>query len=619
MEIDIFSPSLSDDVKLMTDRETELLAYEIRDYLLDNVSKTGGHLASNLGVVELTIALHRVFSTPRDKLIWDVGHQSYVHKILTGRAADLPTLRQQGGMSGFPKRGESPHDCFDTGHSSNSISAAAGMTAARDLAGDDYNVVAIIGDGALTGGMAYEALNTAGACERSLIVVLNDNGMSISKSIGGISHHLNRLRTSRGYLQFKKHLKSKVKSIPNVGESIYASMEHLRDLVKYSLVEGVFFEEMGFKYMGPIDGHDIEEMTEALQLAKRAGGPVVVHVITKKGKGYRNAELDPGKFHGIGPFEKETGICSPACKLSYSDLFGKTLCTLAQEDKRIAAVCAAMEDGTGLAAFARKFPERMFDVGIAEAHAVTFAAGMATRGFRPVVAIYSTFLQRAYDQILIDVCMQNLPVIFAIDRAGNVGNDGETHHGIFDISYLSHMPNMTLLAPADGQELVEMMRYALTCTGPVAIRYPRGAATQLHLPQRKPFAGKSIVLKQGKDAEIFAVGNMVSVALAVSERLALLGCDIGVVNVAQVSPPDTEAVFGALQRTKRIVTLEDNVLKSGFGETANSIVLAAGGGQTLNIGWPQAFIEHGNTEDLFKLYHLDEDGITERIREFLEG
>ncbi len=521
-------------------------------------------------------------------------------------------------MSGFPKRGESPHDCFDTGHSSNSISAAAGMAAARDLAGEDYNVVAIIGDGALTGGMAYEALNTAGAGERNMIVVLNDNGMSISKNIGSISHHLNRLRTSRGYLQFKKHLKSKVKSIPNVGENIYTSLEHFRDLVKYSVVEGVFFEEMGFKYMGPIDGHDIQEMTEAFKLAKRAGGPVVVHVITKKGKGYRNAELDPGKFHGIGPFEKETGMCPPKRTISYSELFGRTLCSLAEEDQRITAICAAMEMGTGLTRFAARFPERMFDVGIAEAHAVTFAAGMASQGFKPVVAIYSTFLQRAYDQILIDVCMQNLPVIFAIDRAGNVGNDGETHHGVFDLSYLSHMPNMTVLAPADGRELEEMMKYAVACGGPVAIRYPRGSVKQLNLPKRNSFDGKSTILKQGKDAEIFAVGNMVPVALNVCERLALLGMDVGVVNISIVSPPDAETITAALKHTNRVITLEDNVIKGGCGDTVNSIVLAEGGKPVLNLGWPQAFIEHGNTEELFKLYSLDEDGITERIRKFLE-
>ncbi|MDD2217654.1 MAG: 1-deoxy-D-xylulose-5-phosphate synthase [Eubacteriales bacterium] len=619
MTIDIFSPKLSDDVKLMTVGEAELLAYEIRSYLLDNISKTGGHLASNLGVVELTIALHRVFSTPKDKLIWDVGHQAYVHKILTGRAAQFPTLRQKDGLSGFPKRAESSHDCFYTGHSSNSISVAAGMAVARDLSGQDYNVVAIIGDGALTGGMAYEALNNVGAMEKNLIVILNDNGMSISKNIGGISQHLNRLRTSKGYIDFKKVLKETLKKIPGVGEGIYSGMEHVRDLLKYTVVDGIFFEEMGFKYLGPIDGHDVEEVTDALLLAKRVNGPVVVHTITQKGKGYRNAERDPGRFHGIGPFETESGACIKPPETSYSQTFGNMLCRLAEKDQRITAVCAAMECGTGLTEFARKFPQRIFDVGIAEEHAVTFAAGMATQGFRPVVAIYSTFLQRAYDQILIDVCLQNLPVIFAIDRAGNVGNDGETHHGVFDISYLSHMPNMKLLAPMDGKELEEMLEYSLQYTGPVAIRYPRGSSKDLNISRRTTFNGKSTVLKEGKHAEIISVGNMTSVALAVSERLLKAGYDVGIINAAVISPPDRDTILSALERTGKIITIEDNVLNGGFGQTVNTLALNVPGAKVLNIGWPQKFIEHGNTKELFKAYSLDEESIEERIRQFIEG
>lgn len=619
MTIDIFSPNLSDDIKHMSIGELELLAYEIRSYLIDNISKTGGHLASNLGVVELTIALHRVFSTPEDKLIWDVGHQSYVHKILTGRAAEFPTLRQMGGLSGFPKRSESKHDCFDTGHSSTSISAAAGMATARDLNNKDYNVVAVIGDGALTGGMAYEALNNVGASETNLIVLLNDNGMSISKNIGGISHHLNRLRTSERYIDFKKGLKETLKKIPGVGEGIFSGMEHVRDLLKYTVVDGIFFEEMGFKYLGPIDGHDIEEVADALTLAKRVNGPVVVHAITRKGKGYRNAEKDPGRFHGIGPFEAESGACLNPSETSYSEAFGDILCRLAENDQRITAVCAAMECGTGLTKFANRFPQRMFDVGIAEEHAVTFAAGMATQGFRPVVAIYSTFLQRAYDQILIDVCLQNLPVIFALDRAGNVGNDGETHHGVFDISYLSHMPNMTLLAPMDGTELEEMLAYALKCTGPVAIRYPRGAVNKIDIASRGPFSGKSAVLREGTQAEILAVGNMTPIALAVADRLATLGYDVGVINAAVISPPDAEAILAALKRTGRIITIEDNVLVGGFGQAVNTLALNVSGAKTLNIGWPQQFIEHGDTKMLFKAYSLDEESIAERIRQFIEG
>lgn len=605
-----------DDLKVMTENELGLLSYEIRDFLISNISKTGGHLASNLGVVELSIALHKVFDTPKDKLVWDVGHQSYVHKILTGRADGFDTLRQFGGMSGFPKVKESEYDAFDTGHSSTSISVASGMAAARDLAGDDYKIAAIIGDGALTGGLAYEAMNNVGVSKTNLMVILNDNGMSIAPNTGGVSKYLGKLRSSQRYTNFKKRLKKNVSEIPGIGKGVVAGMQHMRDSLKYAVLDGIMFEELGFKYYGPINGHNMEELIEVLEMAKDVNGPVFIHVITKKGKGYRSAEETPSKYHGTGPFDPTTGRqhSSGSAAPSYSDVFGNKLTELAQENKKIVAIGAAMLEGTGLKEFKVKYPARTFDVGIAEGHAVTFAAGMAAGGYRPVVAIYSTFLQRAYDQILEDVCLQNLPVIFAIDRAGIVGADGETHHGMFDISYLSHMPNMTILAPAAKEELEDMLEYAVTLDGPCAIRYPRGAAAGYNFHQ--PIDG-SLLLQTGKDIEIWSVGNMLGTALSVAEELKKYNIDAGVVNTRIVRPLDEKSIIASSKRTGLIVTLEDNVISGGFGENLAAAIMESPV-KVLNFGWPDCFIEHGSCNQLFEKYRLDPKSITERICEYIE-
>ncbi|MDF3001552.1 MAG: dxs [Bacillota bacterium] len=619
--------SFPEELKQMSDRDLELLSYEIRDFLIEKVSKNGGHLASNLGVVELTIALHRVFDSPKDKLIWDVGHQSYVHKILTGRAASFDGLRRFNGLSGFPKREESIHDMFDTGHSSNSISAAMGYAAARDLQGEDYSVVAVIGDGALTGGMAYEALNNAGSSHSRMIVILNDNEMSIAKNIGGISQHLAKLRASHTYLDLKKQLKRTLKGIPGVGEGLYNSVEHIRDTVKYALSPGGIFEQLGFKYFGPVDGHNLHDLTEILSAAKLMDEPVLIHAITKKGKGYRNAENNPGKFHGIAAFDPTTGnLASVSEKPSYSSVFGKKLLQMADRDDRIVAVSAAMIEATGLGKFSQKYPQRIFDAGIAEAHAVTFAAGLAAGGYRPVVAIYSTFLQRAYDQILIDVCMQKLPVLFAIDRAGNVGSDGETHHGVFDLSYLSHMPNMTVLAPKDGRELEEMMEYAMTLSGPCAIRYPRGEAPEItpadgdELEKQKDFFGSRSILK-GQDVELFAVGKMVSVGTEVCELLRKRGIQAGLTNARFIKPIDSDSILAVAKQTGKLVTLEDNVLEGGYGSAVTQVLAEKRMNRVeiLNIGWPDRFVEQGSTEELCCKYGLDAESIAERVCDFLEG
>jgi 1-deoxy-D-xylulose-5-phosphate synthase len=618
----LLESNFPEDLKKMSNNELDLLSYEIRDFLIDNVSKTGGHLASNLGVVELTIALHTVFESPKDKIIWDVGHQAYVHKILTGRAEGFSSLRQYGGMSGFPKREESLHDCFDTGHSSNSISAATGIAAARDLSAENFAVIAVIGDGALTGGLAYEALNNAGISKSKIIVIINDNGMSISKNTGGLSQHLSKLRLSPAYLDFKKQVKKTLKGIPGVGINLYAGIEHVRDSVKYAMFDGALFEELGFKYMGPFDGHNIEDLTAALSLAQNTDESVVLHVLTKKGKGYKNAEASPNKFHGIGPFDPTTGVPLKApSNFTYSQVFGSKMIQLADKNKKLVAVSAAMIEGTGLSKFSEKFSDRIFDVGIAEAHAVSFAAGLAVSGYRPVVAIYSTFLQRAYDQMMIDVCMQNLPVIFVIDRAGNVGADGETHHGVFDLSYLNHMPNMTVLAPSDGKELAEMLEYSLTLDGPCAIRYPRGEALDLSGMYGGEYGdvSKSKTIIKGKDVEILAVGKMVSIGIDACAMLNSYGINAGIVNIRSVKPLDQATILGAAERAKVLVTLEDNVIEGGFGQQV--ITLLSNFNITTPcraIGWPDCFVEHGADKELFKKYSLDAAGVYERVRDFIE-
>ena len=605
-----------EDLKTMSPDELNLLSYSIRDFLIENISKTGGHLASNLGVVELTIALHRVFDSPEDKIIWDVGHQSYVHKILTGRAGDFDTLRKLDGLSGFPKRKESPHDIYDTGHSSTSISAAAGIAAGRDLKGDKYDVIALIGDGSMTGGLAFEALNNLGMSKSRVIVILNDNGMSISRNIGGLSEHLGKLRTSEGYLNAKASIKKSIEKIPGIGASLRGSIAKAKDRVKYAIISGgVIFEELGFTYLGPADGHDIDDLIEVLEHAKHVNGPVLVHVITKKGKGYRQAEIYPDRFHGTGPFNTETGHELSPSKVTYSEVFGRKILELADRDDKITAISAAMCDATGLGGFAVKYPKRFFDVGIAEGHGVTFAAGLACAGFKPVVAIYSSFLQRAYDEILEDVCLQQLPVIFALDRAGIVGADGETHHGIFDISYLSTAPGMTILTPASGKQLEEMLEYAASLGSPAAVRYPRGAAA-VEPSIKEGFTGKNIRISSGRDVDILACGTTYADGRKAVEILRDAGIDAGLVNIGIVKPGE----YGFLRdddgiRNKLYVTLEDNTLNGGFGE----IFKAENDGlHVLSLGWPDKFIEHGSTDELKERYGLTPEAVAISVARALD-
>lgn len=624
------------DLKTMSLHDTELLACEIRDFLIDKVSETGGHLASNLGVVELTLAIHRVFDSPRDKIIWDVGHQSYVHKILTGRANQFDSLRMFGGLSGFPKAYESEHDVYDTGHSSVSISVAAGMAAARDLKKEDYEVIAVIGDGSLTGGLAYEGLNNIGASKSKVIVLLNDNGMSISPNIGGISQHLGRLRTSKGYLGAKRFIKDRIATIPNIGQSIACGLADFKNDLKYSMLNagGVLFEELGFTYFGPVDGHDLESLTDVLNRARGLDEPVLVHVITKKGRGYRNAEKEPGKFHGIGPFDPTTGkVKNPGKNPTFSSLMGRFACEMAEKDSRIVAVSAAMCDATGLGPFAQKFPDRFFDVGIAEEHAVTFAAGMAKCGMRPLVAIYSSFLQRAYDQLLEDICLQKLPVVFLVDRAGCVGSDGETHHGMFDLSYLSQMPGMTVLTPKDGNQLQAMMKYAVQLDGPCAIRYPRGEA-EYRNDILSTYTGSNLRMEEmglrRPAIDIWAAGSMYPCGEKVCSMLRDRGYAAGLVDVTAVKPLDLSLLSN---NCHLLVTLEDNVLEGGFGQQVAAGLASASldvqkkryfgrreeSTQVLRFGWPDSFIEHGSVAELRDKYGLTPEKITERICEQIEG
>lgn len=602
-----------EDLKTMNNHQMELLAAEIREFLIDHISKTGGHLASNLGVVELTIALHRVFDSPKDKIIWDVGHQSYVHKILTGRADQFDRLRMTGGMSGFPKMCESEHDVYQTGHSSTSISAAAGMAAARDIRHEDYSVIAVIGDGSLTGGMVYEAMNNIGISKSKVIIIVNDNGMSISRNIGGMSEHLTKLRTSRKYLQTKSSVKRRVKSVPVIGPELYQGMSAAKNWLKYALMSGgILFEELGFTYLGPVDGHDIPALRGALTRARRVNGPVVLHVITKKGKGYRNAELEPGKFHGIGPFDPETGAVLKPSGCTWSKVFGKTMDELGKKDKRITAVTAAMGDATGLSAFEKHYPDRFFDVGIAEAHAVTFCAGLAASGMKPVAAIYSSFLQRAYDQIIEDVCIQNLPVVLAIDRAGIVGADGETHHGVFDLSYLSGIPNMHVFSPADGGQLAPLLRYALSLNAPAAIRYPRGECAMNSV--NREYRGGNLRVCEGSDVEIWAVGSMLDHAQKAREILEQEGISVGIVSVLQVKPLDLKLLNPDVRLA---VTLEDGIVLEGFGAMFREE--APCGLEILNLGWPDQFISHGSPADLYRMYGLDGIGIADSVRRSLQS
>lgn len=603
---------LPEDIKSMDENSLELLSTGIRAFLIDTISKTGGHLASNLGVVEITVGLHKIFDFPKDKLIWDVGHQSYIHKILTGRSDRFSTLRQNDGMSGFPKRSESEYDVYDTGHSSTSISAAMGLAVARDINKSDEEVIAVIGDGAMTGGPSFEALNNLGSLGSKVIIVLNDNGMSISEINGGLSEHLSKLRTSSEYQNTKNNIKKAINKIPDLGKPLSKGIAGLKRAIKYAIFSGgVIFEELGITYLGPFDGNNMSDVLRGLNQAKNAPGPVLVHFITKKGKGYKQAEQNPDKFHGIGAFDKETGATLSKSQTSYSEIFGKKMFELAEKNDKLVALTAAMCTATGLNQMREKYPKRVFDVGIAEAHACIFAAGLALGGMHPVVAIYSSFLQRAYDEIIEDVCLQKLPVTFAIDRAGIVGADGETHHGIFDLSYLLPLPNMTVLAPCDANQLEEMIEYAVSKDAPVAIRYPRGSADMTkHIVGNGEI--KNNIISEGKDVSIIAVGNMLNKAIRAADILKEHGIYAKVCSASVLKPFDDSIISS---EDKLIFTLEDNLIRGGFGE----YIAANYTNKVVNLGWPDKFIEHGDCEYLYKKYELDAESIAERIRRELEG
>lgn len=604
------------DIKKLEPEELDLLAQEIREFLIEKISKTGGHLASNLGVVELTMALHLVFDLPEDKLIWDVGHQAYTHKLLTGRKEGFDELRKFGGMSGFPKRGESPCDAFDTGHSSTSISAGLGLVAARNMQNENYSVVSIIGDGSMTGGMAYEALNNAARQKGNFIIVLNDNNMSISENVGAMSRYLDGLRTAEAYTELKRGVEDTLKKIPGRGEKIVYQIRKTKSGIKQLIVPGMFFEDMGITYLGPVDGHDLKKMIKVLREAKRLDRPVLVHVLTKKGKGYLPAEENPSKFHGTGPFEVETGAAiTTSDKDSYTDVFSKVICDIGKSNRKVVTITAAMADGTGLSRFARYFPQRFFDVGIAEEHALTFAAGLAAGGMKPVVALYSSFLQRAYDQAIHDICMQKLPVMIAVDRAGLVGNDGETHQGVFDLSFLSMIPNMTVMTPKNRWELADMIRFCVDYDAPVALRYPRGTAYEGLKEFRAPIEyGKSELLYEEESIAVLFVGHMSELAESVRTELKGMGYSCSLVNARFIKPLDTEMIERLSREHRLLVTIEENVLSGGYGarvlEYVSKEKLPV---HVCRIGLPDTFIEQGNIDLLRRENGLEKSAIVKKI------
>ena len=616
----------ANDVKQLSLSECEQLAQEIRDFLIRSLSETGGHLASNLGVVELTIALHRFLHFPEDKLVWDVGHQAYTHKILTGRKEQFATLRKTGGLSGFPKRKESDCDAFDTGHSSTSISAGLGLVQARDLKGENYQVVSVIGDGALTGGMAYEALNNAAELKKNFIIILNDNEMSITRNVGGMSSYLDHIRMAAPYTELKMGVTNALKKIPKVGDGMVDALHKTKSSIKQLVIPGMLFENMGLTYLGPVDGHDMRQLGKVLQEAKRKQGPVLIHVLTEKGRGYEPAMRHPARFHGAAPYEVETGLPKSNGNPSYTDIFSTVMRKFGDREPDVVAVSAAMVPGTGLKRFGNMFPERLFDVGIAEEHAVTFAAGLALGGLRPVVAIYSSFLQRAVDQILHDVCMQNLPVVFAVDRAGLVGSDGETHHGCFDLSYLSMMPNMTVMAPKNKWELSDMLKFAIRQKSPVAIRYPRGEAYTGLEDYRAPIEmGKAEILEKGKEIAILAVGNMVRTAVQVTENLRNCGYEPTLVNMRFVKPLDMDLLemmlqlFDGAKDHSLIVTMEENVKSGGFGEQVMTYYGSRLHSPAVRIvAIEDKFVPHGSVEDLMHQQQMDSASVTERILRWKE-
>lgn len=601
------------DTKRLTEQEKIELAKEIREEMVETVSKTGGHLASNLGVVELTIALHSVFDLPEDKIVWDVGHQTYVHKMLTGRREKMNTLRSLNGIAGFPKTKESIYDEFNTGHSSTSISAALGIARARDLKKQENHVIAVIGDGALTGGMALEALDDAGSSKTRLIVILNDNEMSISKNVGGISRFLTKIRTKKFYKKSNNSIRKIIAKVPKVGPPIIHFARKVKYSIKQLVIPNMFFEDLGFKYLGPVDGHDIERIEWILNLAKKEKEPVVVHIITKKGKGYKPAEENPDSFHAIGSFNKETGKLIKPKEKDYSQVFGDKLVEIAKENEKIVAITAAMADGTGLKEFKQKYPERFFDVGIAEQHAVCMAAGMAKAGLIPVVPIYSSFYQRAFDQVIHDVCMQNLPVVMCADRAGLVGQDGETHQGMFDLSFFNLIPNLTIMAPKDFIELEEMIEFAVKLKAPVVIRYPRGGESKKIKFEKheKIELGKAEILAQGKDITIVAIGKTVAKAFEVKEELEKTGKTVEIINARFLKPFDEQTVIKSMKKTGKVITIEDNTIIGGLASKIEEIISQNDEikVQFKACGLPDTFIEHGKVEELEEMYGLDAKSI----------
>ncbi len=600
------------DLKKLNLTQKKILSKDIRNYIIDVVSKTGGHLASNLGIVELTIALHSILDIPKDKLIWDVGHQTYVHKILTGRKEKLKTLRQINGIAGFPKVNESEADCFNTGHSSTSISVALGMARARDIKKERNSVVAVIGDGALTGGMALEALNDAGSSNTSITVILNDNEMSISKNVGGMNMLLSKLRTKKLYTKSNISAKKVIKKIPVVGNTIVKFVQISKRSIKQMFIPKMFFEDIGFRYLGPVDGHDIEQLENLLKISKQLEGPVLIHVLTKKGKGYEYAEKSPDKFHAIAPFDKETGELKQKRKDNYSKVFGNKLVELAKENEKIVAITASMKDGTGLTDFKSKFPDRFFDIGIAEQHAIGMAAGMAKAGMIPVVPIYSSFYQRAYDQIIHDVCIQNLPVVMCFDRAGIVGADGETHQGIFDLSFLKIIPNINIMAPKNFKELEDMLEFAVKLGRPVAIRYPRGGEGNIKFNTNQQIKlGKAEIIQEGKDITIIAIGKMVERAKEVADILNKDNLSIEVINARFLKPLDKDTILKSIQKNKKVITIEDNLLSGGLGSSIKDLIIDKNM-QDIKIntfGYPDEFIKHGKVNEIEKKYKLDANSI----------
>ena len=609
------------DLKKLTLEEKKILAQEIREYILDIVSKNGGHLASNLGVVELTIALHSVFDVPKDKIVWDVGHQTYVHKILTGRKEELKTLRKLDGIAGFPKTNESESDCFNTGHSSTSISAALGMARARDIKNEHNSVLAVIGDGALTGGMAIEALNDAGYSRSKITVILNDNEMSISKNVGGLNMFLSKLRTKKLYTKSNVSAKKIILKIPVVGRPFVRLVQRAKRSIKQLIIPKMFFEDIGFTYLGPVDGHNIQELENILRLSKQVDTPVLIHVLTKKGKGYEIAEKNPDKFHSISPFNIETGETKKAKSKDYSAVFGEKLVSLAEKNDKIVAITASMKDGTGLTKFQKQFPKRFFDIGIAEQHAVGLAAGMAKAGMIPVVPIYSSFYQRAYDQVIHDVAIQNLPVIMCVDRAGIVGADGETHQGLLDMAFFRLVPNLTIMAPKNFKELEQMLEFAVNLNKPVVIRYPRGGEDSIDINTDLEInEGKAEILKDGTDITIVAIGKMVSRAYRIADKLKQNNIDAQVINARFLKPFDNNTVKNAIEKTKAVVTIEDGTIINGLATTVNELIINENllGIKIKNFAYPDIYVKHGSVEELEKIYGLDEENITEKIEKMLK-